>query len=107
MKELKISEYSFHEFLSAFQRAVIDGFRLDLDSNERFPQKYGSHMEVTMVVPEAVLPQAPAFTESQVVTSEEVLTEEVPEAVANPEAEVPVVSSEEMAVQAVKARKGK
>jgi len=82
MKELKISEYSFHDFLSAFQQAVIDGFRLDLDSNERFPQKYGSHMEVTMVVPEAVLPQA-VFTE------------------------VSVVSSEEMAVQAVKARKGK
>lgn len=79
MKELKISEYSFHEFLSTFQQAVIDGFRLDLDSNERFPQKFGSHMEVTLVTPEAVL------------------TEEVPEVVANPEAEVPVV----------KARKGK
>lgn len=75
MKELKISEYSFHEFLSTFQQAVIDGFRLDLDSNERFPQKFGSHMEVTLVTPEAVL------------------TEEVPEAVANPEAEVPVVKT--------------
>lgn len=81
MKELKISEYSFHEFLSAFQQAVIDGFRLDLDSNERFPQKYGSHMEVTLVTPEAVL------------------TEEVPEAVANPEAEAEV--------PVVKTRKGK
>lgn len=70
MKELKISEYSFHEFLSAFQQAVIDGFRLDLDSNERFPQKYGSHMEVTMIVPEAVLPQT-VFTESQTVVTEE------------------------------------
>lgn len=74
MKELKISEYSFHEFLSTFQNAVIDGFRLDLDSNERFPQKFGSHMEVTMVVPEAVLPQAPAFTESQSVVPEEPIT---------------------------------
>lgn len=81
MKELKISEYSFHEFLSTFQQAVIDGFRLDLDSNERFPQKFGSHMEVTLVTPE------------------EVLTEEVPEAVANPEAEAEV--------PVVKTRKGK
>jgi hypothetical protein len=56
MQELKISEYSFHEFLSAFQEAVIDGFRLDLESNERFPQKYGSHLEVTLVQP---LPYVP------------------------------------------------
>lgn len=94
MKELKISEYSFHEFLSTFQQAVIDGFRLDLESNERFPQKFGSHMEVTLVTPEA------AF----IGESDEGLDKVV---FKSPEAEVSVVSSEEMAVQAVKARKGK
>lgn len=52
MKELNISEYSFHEFLQRFQTAVIEGYRLDLDSNERFPQSYGSHKEVTLVLPE-------------------------------------------------------
>ena len=41
MKELMINEYSFHEFLASFQEAVIDGWRLDLSSNELFPQRFG------------------------------------------------------------------
>ena len=91
MKELKISEYSFHEFLQSFQTAVIEGYRLDLDSNERFPQKFGSHMEVTLVVPEAVLPQVTLQTEPQSVVTEE--------------QSVPEVNSE--TVTTVKTRKGK
>ena len=91
MKELKISEYSFHEFLQSFQTAVIEGYRLDLDSNERFPQKFGSHMEVTLVVPEAVLPQVTLQTEPQSAVTEE--------------QSVPEVNSE--TVTTVKTRKGK
>lgn len=78
MKELKISEFSFHEFLQAFQDAVIDGYRLDLESNERFPQKYGSHLEVTVVQPEAyVAPKAVTETVTEPVTEvpEELVTE--------------------------------
>lgn len=75
-----INEYSFHEFLASFQEAVIDGWRLDLSSNELFPQRYGSHLSTGMVKADESIP-------------EEVLTE----AVTTPEAEVPVV----------KARKGK
>ena len=91
MKELKISEYSFHEFLQSFQTAVIDGYRLDLDSNERFPQKYGSHMEVTLVVPE----------DAFVGESDEGLDKVVFQ---SPVTEVPVEVSQE---QPVKTRKGK
>lgn len=39
-----IEEYSFHDFLAKFQEAVISGYRLNLESNDLFPQKYGSHL---------------------------------------------------------------
>lgn len=45
----RIEEYSFAEFLNDFQTAVLDGYRLDLESNDNFPQKYGSHLTVTLV----------------------------------------------------------
>lgn len=73
MQELKISEFSFHEFLVEFQQAVQDGYKLDLASNDRFPQRYGSHLEVTLVK-----------------VSEEVVTEVTPE-------DIPVVASKEEA----------
>ena len=76
MKELKISEYSFHEFLQSFQTAVIEGYRLDLDSNERFPQSYGSHKEVTLVLSESnpvlILPTVPVTGEALEVIKETV-----------------------------------
>lgn len=46
---LKIEEYEFGAFLQAFQDAVLQGYVLDLDSNEHYPQKWGSMMEVTLV----------------------------------------------------------
>lgn len=46
---LKIEEYEFGAFLQAFQDAVLQGYVLDLDSNEHYPQKWGSAMEVTLV----------------------------------------------------------
>ena len=45
----RIEEYSFAEFLKYFEQAVLDGYRLDLESNDNFPQKYGSHLTVTLV----------------------------------------------------------
>ena len=49
--ELLIEDYSFANFLLRFQEAVVDGYRLDLESNERFPQKFGDHLTVTVVQP--------------------------------------------------------
>ena len=46
---VRIEEYSFAEFLKYFEKAVLDGYRLDLESNDNFPQKYGSHLTVTLV----------------------------------------------------------
>jgi hypothetical protein len=94
MKELKISEFSFHEFLSTFQEAVIDGYRLDLDSNERFPQKYGSHLEVTLVQPEKFVLVAELPEEVPLVQPEKfVLVAELPE-------EVPLVQPEKFVLVA-------
>ena len=83
-----INEYSFHEFLASFQEAVIDGWRLDLSSNELFPQRYGSHLSTGMVKPD-VEKQPPELT-----TEQQAVLEAVPE-----------VTSD--AVTPTKTRKGK
>lgn len=83
-----INEYSFHEFLASFQEAVIDGWRLDLSSNELFPQRYGSHLSTGMVKPVVEKQPLELTTEQQA----------VPEA-------VPEVTSE--TVTPAKTRKGK
>lgn len=46
---LKIEEYEFGAFLQAFQDAILEGYVLDLDSSEHYPQKFGTMMEVTLV----------------------------------------------------------
>lgn len=51
---LKIEAYSFAEFLSEFQEAVLQGFRLDLDTNENFPQKFGDHLYAILVAAEPI-----------------------------------------------------
>ena len=49
-----IEEYSFHEFLDKFQQAVLEGYRLDLESNERFPQRFGTLSTVILIKEETV-----------------------------------------------------
>lgn len=74
----RIEEYSFAEFLKYFEKAVLDGYRLDLESNDNFPQKYGSHLTVTLVeadvVPDVVPDEADAIVA-------EVVADVVPDAV--------------------------
>jgi hypothetical protein len=52
---LKVEEYSFHEFLSSFQEAVLEGYRLDLETNDNFPVKYGDFLTVVLVEAKPVL----------------------------------------------------
>lgn len=50
MKEVKtIEAYSLAEFCMELQGAVLDGWRLDLDSNENYPASYGSHLIAGLV----------------------------------------------------------
>lgn len=46
---LKIEEYEFGAFLMEVQKAFEQGFVLDLETNEHYPQKFGNMMEVTLV----------------------------------------------------------
>ncbi len=62
-QRLSINEYSFHEFLVQFQRAVLQGYRLNLDTNETFPQKYGDHLSVILEPPEEVSVPSTVITE--------------------------------------------
>ena len=60
-----IEDYEFGAFLKAFQDAVLDGYRLNLEKNETYPQKFGSHMRVQL---EANLPvNAPSILPTSVV----------------------------------------
>jgi hypothetical protein len=93
--EKSISEYTFHEFLEQFQKAILEGYRLDLASNERFPQRYGSHLAailvleqegnqevVTEVQPEVKLdvdkPAEVVQVDAQVGASNEITSEDIP-----------------------------
>lgn len=49
MKTKHIEAYSFHEFLQAFQEAVLQGYRVDIETNEHFPQKYGDYLSAVVV----------------------------------------------------------
>lgn len=41
-EELRIENYSLWEFCSALEKAILQGYTLDLESNEGFPQQIGS-----------------------------------------------------------------
>lgn len=68
---LKIEEYEFGAFLQAFQDAILEGYVLDLDSSENYPQKFGTMMEVTLV----------STNFQPVETTEEVIQEDSSEAI--------------------------
>lgn len=49
MQTKHIEQYSFHEFLVSFQEAVLEGYRVDIETNEHFPQKYGDYLSAVLV----------------------------------------------------------
>lgn len=49
MNKIKIEQHSLWEFLKDVQEATLKGYVLDLDTNEYFPQSYGSYYSVTLV----------------------------------------------------------
>jgi hypothetical protein len=54
MQTKQIETYSLYEFCQAVQEAVIDGYRFDFDSNERFPTQFGTLMVAGMIKVEQV-----------------------------------------------------
>lgn len=53
MQVKTIETYSLYEFCQAVQEAVIDGYRFDFNSNDYFPQAFGSLMTAGMVKADA------------------------------------------------------
>lgn len=88
--KIKIEQHSLWEFLKDVQEATLKGYVLDLDTNEYFPQSYGSYYSVTLV-------QKTADLEVPVVASLEQVKEEpvvVPvKRTRKPKAEAPVDAS--------------
>ena len=92
---LKIEAYSLVDFLQDFQEAINNGFMLDLESNEHYPQSFGSMIHCVLV-------PAGDVTVEELETQTEPVVVEAPETV-----EVPVVPEAEPKVEAPKARKTK
>lgn len=51
MSTLKIEAYSLFEFCQQVQKAILEGFRFDFDSNEHFPTAFGSLLVAGLVAP--------------------------------------------------------
>jgi hypothetical protein len=67
---LQIQEYSLIDFLQEVQKYVIDGYRIDFETNEGYPQQLGTIYLAQLV------PQVFPMTNSVVVPEEtEVATE--------------------------------
>lgn len=49
MQTKEITSYSFFEFCRDAQEAVLHGYKFDFDSNERYPQMFGSMLTAIMV----------------------------------------------------------
>jgi hypothetical protein len=47
--KIKIEQHSLWEFLKDVQEVTLKGYVLDLETNENFPQSYGSYYSVTLV----------------------------------------------------------
>lgn len=81
MQTKHIEQYSFHEFLVSFQEAVLEGYRVDIETNEHFPQKYGDYLSAVLVKKEVeVLAPNPIEEGANGTTSEDlpVTTEVTP-----------------------------
>ena len=48
--KVKIEAYSLAEFCKLTQEAIKQGYEFDFETNEYFPQSYGSLKECTMVL---------------------------------------------------------
>ena len=76
---LKIEEYEFGAFLMEVQKAFEQGFVLDLETNEHYPQKFGNMMEVTLVSTNfKVVDETEVTPEVTPEVEEKVTTEEKP-----------------------------
>lgn len=49
---LAITEFTLHDFMDKFQAAILEGYRLNLNKNETFPQRFGALLEVILELPE-------------------------------------------------------
>lgn len=78
--KIKIEQHSLWEFLKDVQEVIQKGYVLDLETNEHFPQSYGSYYSATLV--------------KDVKNTEDVVVDPLPQVLFN---EVPVVASLEQA----------
>lgn len=49
MSTLRIQAFSFLEFMQLVQDAIVQGYRLDFDSNDNCPQRFGNTYECGML----------------------------------------------------------
>lgn len=75
---LRIEAYSFAEFLQEYQEAVLNGYSLDVETNEHYPVKYGDYLTVTLVSDQwKIDKETPEVVQAENTTEEIVETVEV------------------------------
>jgi len=70
----RIETYSLHEFCQEVQSAIKDGFSFDFESNENFPQNYGTLLTCGLVKVSEKLNTEEVVTETEETVTQ---TEEV------------------------------
>lgn len=73
----RIEAYSIAEFVQQVQQAIREGYELDLDTNENYPQQFGTLFTCGMV-PIQVSTQSSNFVDSIIQVAEDAQTETTP-----------------------------
>ena len=73
----RIETYSLHEFCQEVQAAIKDGFSFDFESNENFPQNYGTLLTCGLVKVSEKLNTEEVVTETEETVTQTEQTEEV------------------------------
>lgn len=73
----RIEAYSIAEFVQQVQQAIRDGYELDLDTNDNYPQQFGT-LFTCGVVPTQVPTQPSNFVDSTIQIAEDAQTETTP-----------------------------
>lgn len=73
----RIEAYSIAEFVQQVQQAIREGYELDLNTNENYPQQFGT-LFTCGVVPTQVSTQPSNFVDSIIQVVEDAQTETTP-----------------------------
>jgi len=79
MNKKSVQAYSLAEALKAAQDGALEGYSVDLESNEGYPQQFGSMIVFSLVKADGVAEEAATVAQETTEVSSDVTVESVPE----------------------------